>query len=76
MANNFITMLQAKCILQMLINGDRKLIISKGLKISLNTVKKYIKLFEATGMSYNDLLLLPDNEFVSRVYPVVVLQSE
>jgi transposase len=69
MANNFITMLQSKSILQMLINGKRKTDIAKTLGFSLNTVKKYIKQFDATGMSYHELLESPRTDYVPKVYP-------
>lgn len=76
MANNFITMLQSKSILQMLINGKPKTDIAKTLGLSLNTVKKYIKRFAATGLSYRELLDSPTGEFVSNVYPERPPQGE
>lgn len=69
MANKFITMLQSKSILQLLINGKKKSEIAHVVGISLNTVKKYIKQFNKSGLSYQQLLDLPMPDFVSTVYP-------
>jgi transposase len=69
MANKLITMLKSKSILQMLINGKSKAHIAQECNLSLNTVKKYIKQFQASGLSYVELLAKERDEYIKLVYP-------
>lgn len=69
MANKFITMLQSRRILQLLQNNRTKSAIAKELNVSLNTIKKYIKIFNNSGLSYRELFDLPAVEFTKLIYP-------
>lgn len=55
MANNKIDMLQIKQLLRLYTKGESKLSISKRLGLSRNTVRKYIGLFHAYQMTFEDL---------------------
>lgn len=69
MANKNLTMLQSKSILMHLIRGKTVGEISSVLNISRNTIKKYLKRFNNSGLAYQMLFDLPSEEFASYVYP-------
>jgi transposase len=61
MAGQMITMTQLKQIIRLRNNGAALLTISKAVKISRNTVKKYLRLIEVKKLNTHDLLEMDDN---------------
>lgn len=76
MANTSKTMLQIRRILQLLDQGSSSGKIAKELSISLNTVKKYIQNFHASGLSNKLLLEMDDSSLQLIVYPQKVISSQ
>ena len=55
MANHKIDMLQIKQLLRLHSNGESKLSISNRLGLSRNTIRKYIGLFDAYQLTFDEL---------------------
>lgn len=72
MANKTITMLQIRRILQLLERGKSPGRIGIELNISINTVKKYRKIFTASGMENQQLLGLEDSSLQLIAYPELI----
>ena len=64
MANHKIDMLQIKQLLRLHSNGESKLSISNRLGLSRNTVRKYIGLFHAYQLTFDELSDLSIEEVV------------
>lgn len=62
MAGTTITMSKVKQIIRLRSNGIALQTIAKGVGISRNTVKKYLRLIEVNGYSYAELLALEDEQ--------------
>lgn len=60
MAGQTITMTQLKQIIRLRNNGAALLTIAKAVKISRNTVKKYLRLIEVKKLNTQDLLVMDD----------------
>lgn len=65
MANNPIHMNKIRQILQLFTQGRSKLLISEQTGIARNTVKKYLKEFISSGLTYNEINELSDKELES-----------
>ncbi len=60
MAGQTITMSQLKQIIRLRDNGTSLVTIARAIKISRNTVKKYLRLIEAKGFNHQELLKMDD----------------
>lgn len=69
MANNILTMLQIRHVLQLLQSGNSKRKISRITGISRNTIKEYIVRARNIGMAPESLLKLNDQELGTILYP-------
>lgn len=63
-------MLKLKRVLQFRLNGDSKSEISRKIPIHRNILDKYLALFDKSGKSNEDLLLLSDADLQSIVSPI------
>ena len=61
-------MLQVRRILQLLLDGHSKRVVSRQTCASRNTIDSYEARFFQSGKGYNELLQLPDTELASLVY--------
>ena len=68
MANNPLSMLQIRRILQLLSDGRSVRMIHRKCKVHRNTIKAYLVRFQQSGNSYAELAALPDAELSSVVY--------
>lgn len=68
MANNPLSMLQIRRILQLLSDGRSVRMIHRECKVHRNTIKAYVVRFQQTGNSYAELAELSDAELSSVVY--------
>jgi transposase len=62
MANNPISMSKVRQILRLHAQGRSKLLIAKQTGVSRNTLKKYLKEFEQSGLSFNEVNELGDKD--------------
>lgn len=62
MANNPISMSKIRQIIRLHSQGRSKLLIAKQTGVSRNTLKKYLKEFEASGLSFKEVNELGDKE--------------
>ena len=78
MANKSIGMTQVRRIIQLKAEGQSKLKISKLLHLHRATLDNYLSRIEASGKSYQELLLLKDEQLVNLAYtaPVAVQSDE
>lgn len=68
MANKNTSMLQIKRALQLLEEGRSQRMVSSQLGVNRNTLRNYQLKFHSSGLSYGQLLSLPDNELSLLVY--------
>jgi transposase len=72
MANKRIRMNKLRQILRFKFQGASNTTISSRLRLSRTTVIRYLKLIEASGLNYEQLLALSDAELSSRFVPVTI----
>jgi Homeodomain-like domain len=68
MTNKSIIMTQVRRIIQLKVEGLNKLKISRSLHIHRATLDNYLSKFEASGISYPELLLYSDEQLRAIVY--------